>query len=75
VTDRMPDHSTMARRWFTRRWARRAFIAVCLVVVVVQTVVIVHRRETHWGDYDDLPEACDLGRNSHERTDLCFNRG
>jgi len=42
----------MARRWFARPWARRAFVAVCLAVVVVQTVVIVHRRETHRGDYD-----------------------
>ena len=42
----------MARRWFARPWARRAFLAVCLAVVVIQTVVIVHRRETHRGDYD-----------------------
>ena len=52
MTDHVADHSTIARRWFVRPWARRAFVAVCLAVVVVQTVVVVHRRETHRGDYD-----------------------
>ena len=42
----------MARRWFARPWARRAFVAVCLAVVVIQTAVIVHRREAQRGDYD-----------------------
>lgn len=40
------------RRWFAHAWAQRAFVAVCLVVVVVQAFVIIQRRETQIGDYD-----------------------
>lgn len=52
MTDHVADHSTIARRWFARPWARRAFGAVCLVVVIVQAFVIIQRREKHLGDYD-----------------------
>ena len=52
MTDHVADHSTIARRWFARPWARRAFVAVCLVVVIVQAFVIIQRREKHLGDYD-----------------------
>lgn len=42
----------MMRRLACHPWARRIFIGVCLVIVIVQAAVIAHRRERHIGDYD-----------------------
>lgn len=42
----------MMRRLACHPWARRILIGACLGIVIVQAVVIAHRRETRIGDYD-----------------------
>jgi alpha-1,2-mannosyltransferase len=42
----------MTIRLASHPWARRLFIAVCLVIIAAQAAVVAHRRQTHLGDYD-----------------------